>query len=71
MQGLAFPAMSHFATNPPFIAAGAENLLQSNTFGIYLNPQPNVEPAGSISIGQMQSGVFTGVMTFLPVKPQV
>ena len=67
VQGLAFPSMSHIATYPAVMTAAQNGALENNMFGLFFNPIPRVEPAGSLSIGSIESTKFTGIMKTLPV----
>jgi hypothetical protein len=67
VQGLGFPQLSNMRTLPVFFNAITQGLLDAPTFSIYLNPDPNQEPAGEVQFGGMNKARYTGDVTWTPV----
>lgn len=67
LQGLGFPQLSNMRTLPAFFNMITQGLLDAPTFSIYLNPDPNMEPAGEVQFGGMNKARYTGDVQWAPV----
>ena len=56
---------------PVLMNAGSRGALDNNVYGLFLNPVPKIEPAGSLSIGQVETSRYTGKVVVLPVTKNV
>ena len=69
MQGLALPLLNKTGMTPVFFNMIEQRLLDIPVFGVWLNPDPTMEPAGSIRFGNVDPTRYEGGITDLPVRP--
>ncbi len=55
------------SVNPAFFNMIKQNVLDDNIFGIWLSPNPQLEPAGSITFGYLDSTRYSGQIVYTPV----
>ncbi len=68
-QGLALPRLNKTGATPVFFNMIEQRLLDIPVFGVWLNPDPTMEPAGSIRFGNVDPTRYEGGITDLPVRP--
>ncbi len=67
-QGLALPRLNKTGVAPVFFNMIAQRMLDIPVFGVWLNPDPTMEPAGSIRFGNVDPARYEGGITDLPVR---
>jgi hypothetical protein len=67
VQGLAFPELSEMSVNPAFFNMIKQDVLDDNMFGIWMSPNPQLEPAGSITFGYLDNTRYSGSVAYTPV----
>lgn len=55
------------SVNPAFFNMIKQNVLDDNMFGIWMSPNPQLEPAGSITFGYLDNTRYTGSVAYTPV----
>ncbi|KAK9826713.1 hypothetical protein WJX81_000524 [Elliptochloris bilobata] len=65
--GLALPRLNKTGMTPVFFNMIEQRLLDIPVFGVWLNPDPTMEPAGSIRFGNVDPARYEGGITDLPV----